>query len=510
MKRFIILSLIIGFMIPTVSSCSDFIDEKNPNSIPSSGYFSSPDDVDKAVLGIYGALRSNSCLGEGSSLYTEERSDNTGRNDNQSAAGEPFQFNDFSLLPTNTYLKSHWTALYAAVSRANFVLTYMDDVTFTDTKQKEILRSEALFCRALVYFHLVRKWGDVPMVTVFMENYSDILKNTARVKKEQVYAQIVEDLGNALKGELPNIQPASGKGRTCKAAISGLLGQVYLTMGTTLAQNKQENFTEAKKYLESAYAMRSFGALKEIPYRDVFDVDKKNTCPEIIFQIVYLQGDLSYSSSVAKDNQSAGETINSQFKSTGQGTFVKPDFVKEYESGDIRKDLSVKYANDSKAKAWFITKYRDRSDVAGPNGRGGNDLILMRFADIILMLAEVNMYLGNTPDAIRYLNDVRERAGVDDYETAMRNPVYAAQFPTLQLAILHERRVELAFENHRIFDLLRTFGAKEFVAYFHDKSQDDYGLSRVANCGEKDIYYPIPFDEWKLNPEKMYQNPGYN
>lgn len=491
-----------------LSSCSDFLDEQNPNAVPSNKYFTSESDVQKAVYGIYESLRSGSCLGEGSTLYGEERSDNTGRNDNQSSAGEPFQFNDFSLLPTNTFLKSHWSALYVAIARANFVLSYIDEVNFANPKEKENYRSEALFCRALVYLHLVRKWGDVPMVTEYLQNYDDILKNTVRTPKEAVYAQVASDLKLALNSDLPNIQPASGKGRTCKAAINGLLGQTYLTMGCVLSDNKEQNFRSAKQYLEAAYAMRPYARLAEVPYADVFDVDKKNTNKEVIFQIVYIQGDLNYSSSIARTNQSAGERINSLYNSTGQGTFVKPDLVKEYEDGDIRKEFSVKYAQDSRAKAWFITKFRDTSVAAGANGRGGNDFILMRFADITLMLAEVNMYL-NDDKAVSYLDEVRERAGLPPYSESKNTPAYASKFPTLKLAILHERRVELAFENQRLFDLLRFFNATEFVSYFHAKVQEDYGLSRLDNCGTKDIYYPIPFDEWKLNPEKMYQNDGY-
>jgi hypothetical protein len=183
--------------------------------------------------------------------------------------------------------------------------------------------------------------------------------------------------------------------------------------------------------------------------------------------------------------------------------------VKEFETNDLRKDLTVKYANDPLAKAWFITKFRDASNAAGVNGYGGNDFILMRFADIMLMLAEVNQYLGNDAEAIQYLDQIRTRAGLPVYSTSIIDPVYRAKFPTLKLAILHERRVELAFENHRWYDLIRVFTADELIAYMKTKSQDDYGKSNLLNFGSKDIYFPIPFDEWKLDPEKMYQNPGY-
>ena len=507
MKRIILYSLFMFMMF--VTSCDEFLDEPNPNAIPSESYFTSAIDFEKAVNGIYQSIRSNNCLGEGSNLFSEERSDNSGRLDNQSNAGEPFQFTDFSLLPSNTYLKTHWSALYSTVSRTNFVISEIDKVPFADENQRTNFKSEALFIRALTYFHLVRKWGDVPMTTYFLEDYNDIVSKTSRVKKELVYDQITQDLEEALNSTLPNIQPVGGKGRTCKAAINGLLGQVYLTMGATLSENKQINFQKAKKYLEDAYNMRAFTVLSAIPYTDVFSVEKKNTCPEIIFQIVYKQGDPVYYSPLASRNQSKGETVNSLKISSGQGTFVNPDLIKEYEPNDLRQTFSVKYANDPAAKAWFITKYRDISSSAGVNGYGGNDFILMRFADIILMLAETNQYLGNTAEAINYLDQVRTRAGLPLYATADLDPAYHSRYPTLKLAILHERRVELAFENHRWYDLIRFFTAEELVSYMQSKSQSDYGISRLTNCGTKDIYYPIPFDEWKLDPEKMYQNPGY-
>lgn len=509
MKKIIISCVLAISLICGLSSCEDFLNEQNPNAIPAKSYFSSESDVDKAVLGIYQALRSNNCLGESSLLFTEERSDNMGRDDNGSNAGEPFQFTNFSLATTNTFLKSHWNALYEGVDRANFVLSNIDKVPFADEKQREIYRSEALFCRALLYFHLVCKWGDVPMVTEFLTDYQQILAKTARVKRDLVYQQIVADLTKALNSEIPNIQAAAGKGRTCRAAINGLLGQTYLTMGALLEADKVENFVKAKQYLMAAYQMRTFGNLSEIPYADVFDVAKKHSNKEILFQIVYLQGDLTYSSAVARNNQSVGETINSKYVSTGKGTSVKVDLVDQYEAGDIRKDFTVRYANNSKAKDWFITKFRDASEAAGTNGRGGNDWILMRFADIMLLLAEAHMYLGQDAQAIALLDEVRSRAGLPSYAISMTDATYSSKYPTLKLAILHERRSELACEGQRLYDLLRAFSAKEFKEYFQSKDASKFGITDVRNCGEKDILYPIPFDEYKLDPEKMYQNAGY-
>ncbi len=498
-------------LILVISSCKkDFLNLSDPNAVSANGYFKSENDVLLAVNGIYQSLRSSNCLGENSGLFTDERSDDTGRNDNQSNAGEPFQFNDFSILPSNTYLKSHWVALYQSISRCNYVLDHIDEVSFSNTSSKNQYKAEAEFLRALLYFQLVRKWGDVPLVTKPLSTLDEIQANTFREKQDAVYAQIVADLKDGLTSDLPNLQPLNGKGRTCKAAINALLGQVYLTMATTLdAANKTAHLNEAKTYLMASYNLKTFTNLKDIPYADVFDVDRKSTNPEIIFQIVYKQGDPNYSSSIASNTQAKGETINSLEPSSGSGLRASLDLVKDYEAGDIRKDFTVKFADAPTVNDWFVTKFRDASAAAGVNGYGGNDWILMRYADVILMIAEVNMYLGDNAIAITYLDMVRERAQLPKYQLAMAEPDYSSKYPTLKLAILHERRVELAFEHQRWFDLIRVFSPTDLVTFFQKKSQADYGTAKLSNISTKDRFYPIPFDEYKLNPEKMHQNPGY-
>lgn len=508
-KRYIIAGCLAAVSI--LSSCGkEFLEQSNPNAIPTAVYYQSEGDIALAVNGVYQSLRSGDNIGENSGLYTDERSDDAGRNDNQSNAGEPFQFNDFSILPANTYLKTHWLSLYQTITRCNQVLSNIDNISFGNPDTKSQYAAETKFIRALIYFHLVRKWGDVPLVTKQLTTLEEVKANTFREKKEKVYEQIVTDLKDVVNSALPNQQNGANKGRVSKAAGNALLGQVYLTMATGLnAGNRTENLNNAKTYLTNAWNMRTFGTLKEIPYTDVFDVNKKTTCPELILQIVNKQGDINYSSSIAYNNQAKGETINSRKPNSGVGGNVKLDLIEEYEDGDLRKDFSVKFANDATVKDWFITKFRDTSSAAGTNGYGGNDWILIRYADVALMLAEVNMYLGDNTTAIQYLDMVRERADMPLYNTVKNDPVYSSKFPTLKLAILHERRVELAFEHHRWFDLLRFFTINELVAYMHAKNQADYGKAKLSNFGLKDEYFPIPFDEYQLDPTRMYQNPYY-
>jgi hypothetical protein len=507
-KKFVAIACLAAVVAISPSCKKDFLNESDPNSITVDASYQSPNDVLLAVNGIYQSLRSGNNVGEGSDLWTDQRSDDTGTQDNQSNSGEPFQFGNFSILPSNTYLKSHWVSLYTTITRANVVLAHIDQVTFPDASVKQKYAAEAKFLRAFTYFELVRTWGDVPLVTQQLSSAAQVAAQTARVKQAVVYQQIVTDLTDVVNSPLPNLQAPTG--RASKAAANFLLGQVYLTMATTLDQaNRTANLNNAKTALMAAYNMRTFGNLNAIPYTDVFDVSKKTTCPELIFQIVNIQGDLNYSSSIAANNQAKGETINSQKIATGAGYNVTHDLINEYETTDPRMTFSVKFANDPIVKDWFVTKFRDVSNAAGINGYGGNDWILMRYADVILSLAEVNNYLGDAATATGFLDQVRTRAGMPTYAVSMTNSDYATKYPTLKLAILHERRVELAFEHHRWYDLLRTFNDAELVAYFHAKKQTDFGLASLTNFTTKDRFYPIPFDEYKLDPVKMYQNPGY-
>lgn len=502
---------ILPLLLLSLGSCKeDFLNQNDPNAVSVESYFKTENDVLLAVNGLYNILRSGNTIGEGSALYSEERSDNSGRDDNQSNAGEPFQFNDFSILPSNSYLRTHWSSMYDGIARCNTLLSRIDQVQFTSEDLKKRYLAEAKFVRGLLYFHLVRKFGDIPLSTQEITSKSEADAVAFRAKESEVYAQIVKDLTEALDSNLPNQQWEYAVGRTSKAAINALLGQVYLTMGTTLDENATEKFQKAEQYLTAAYGLKSFGKLSEIKYSDVFDVNKKMSNKELIFQVQYLQGDQNYHSSIARNNQARGETVNSQFPATGAGTRASKDLVNEYEVGDLRKDFSVKFASDSKVNDWFITKFRDNSDAAGTTGWGGNDWILMRYADVMLMMAEVKMYLGKDNEAISLLDEVRERAGLPTYAVSKQNSSYTSKFPTLKDAILHERRVELAFENHRWFDLIRTYDGQELVDYFKKKDQANYGNAKLSNISAKDRYFPIPFDEYKLDPVKMYQNPGYN
>lgn len=507
-KNILIAALLVTFA--AVSGCSkSFVEQTNPNAVPVDNGYQTETDVTTGVYGVYQALRSSNCIGEGAQLWTDDRADDINTTDNQSNNGEPFQFSAFALVPSNSYLLSHWQALYIPIARANLILSVIPKITFASETTRTQYIAELKFIRAYMYYQLVREFGDVPLVTDRLTSAEQAAALTFREKKETVYAQIIADLKDVLASGLPATQSAANKGKVSLQAANATLGQVYLTMATTLGgSTATDNLNNAKTYLLACYNQRTFGVLSEIPFTDVFNVDKKSTCPEIIWQIVYKQGDPNYSSSLARGNQAKGDgTFISLFPSQGSGGLFTRDLLNEFEAGDIRNTFSTRFVASN--NGYYISKFRDNSATAGTLGYGGNDWILIRYADVILNLAEVSLYLNDNAGAITYLNMVRTRAARPAYATMLIDASYTAKYPSLKLAILHERRVELAFEHHRWHDLTRFFKPDELVSYIKSKNQADFDNSPLTNITTKDYYYPIPLTEVKLDPARMPQNPGY-
>ncbi|HLZ87739.1 MAG TPA: RagB/SusD family nutrient uptake outer membrane protein, partial [Puia sp.] len=356
-------------------SCQkSFLELSNPNAVTIPQFLTSETDVLLALNGCYSAMKNNNAMGEESDLFTDQRSDDTGTNDNQSNAGEPFQFNNFSLLPTNSYLYSHWKQMYNAIAQCNTLLGGIDKVTFTDSL-KPTYTAEAKFLRAMLLFDLVREWGDIPMSTVPLNTPAQITAATYRVPAVQVYNQIVADLTDATKSNLPVRQPAGNRGHASMQAVYYLLGKVYLTKFATLdggnsGAASNSDLDSANYCLTTCYNLRTFTNLGSIAYTDNFDVTRKASCPELIFQLVYLQGDLNYYSHLATDAQAAGEYIDTKKTQSGVGYNVTHDLVKEYEVTDPRDSFSIRYDSFKTVKDWYVTKFRDTSAAAGVNGYG--------------------------------------------------------------------------------------------------------------------------------------------
>jgi hypothetical protein len=466
-------------------SCSDFLEELPPNAIATETFYSTEEEILFAANGVYATFRAG--YYKDMYLFTDIRSNTTTVQDPGGSNGTNWQFFNYTLRTDNAKVKSEWGNLYKVIARSNVVLDHIDNITFKDETTRSRIKAEMQFMRALTYFHLVTLWGDVPLVTTELKSMSETFAHTKRDPKSEVYALIINDLEAAVESKLPDKWPAKDEGRVSKTAARALFGKVLLQKAADadFASERMQNLQAAKTQLQAAWAVKPFDSLSEINYADVFDKEKQKNCAEIIFQVMYLAGSADLSSNFAQVFQPTGSkyTNLTSVKSGGGLNLPTQEIVNEYETGDIRKDISLGRTSD---KAFYYTKkYIDREDA---NAYGANSWIVLRYADVALLLAEVKTHLNET-DAVDYINEVRTRAGLPNVGVATRD------------AIVHERKVELAFEGQSWYDLLRLYSKDELKALIHAKNE---------NFSDKDFLMPIPFDEYKLNPEGMYQNKGYN
>jgi len=319
----------------------------------------------------------------------------------------------------------------------------------------------------------------------------------ARTPKEKVYQQIITDLTNAID-MLPARSTYSGSdvGRASKGSAAGLLAKVYLTLG-----NYQKTVDLCKQVTALGYQLNP-------DYVDNFSSTKKNTV-ESLFEVQY-SGATTYSFFGSDFNQASWVSTftgprNSDFVGGAYG-WDQPtqEFVNAYEPGDLRKDVTVLYeggpAFDGKeykasysGTGYNLRKFLVQKSVSPDYNTNPEDFPILRYADVLLMEAEALNESGKMDEAIVPLNEVRARAGLPSVQAniskeAMRN------------VILHERRMELAFEGQRWFDLIRVQNGKYGLDFLHS-------IGKV-NATSKFLLLPIPQVERDANPN-LTQNPGY-
>ena len=349
---------------------------------------------------------------------------------------DKYAFKDYNIKISNSLVYYFWQLYYKSLYNINIVLSKIE-ASSLDNAYKENTAAQMRFLRGLYYFHMVRLWGNVPLVTtpITVEESYRILRSTS---EEEVYSLILDDLKYAEEKLLPanEVVPV---GRASKGAAQAALGEVYLTL-----QDK----ANAATYLTKLYNSPLYDL--QPTYADVWGPNVKNT-RESVFEIQYLGGAAS-NGTHSPYYQGFYPNVNPLgFSGVGMNQ-VSEDLYNEYEAGDPRRDISVALGyprTDGTGielqKFWI--KWADvNTDIVGKTAMANNNFAVYRYADVLLMLSEA------TGDPA-YLNEVRDRVGLPLFGT----PAYpSASYPTLDLAIEHERRVELAIEFHRWFDLKRT------------------------------------------------------
>ena len=452
---------ILGWLLLTSPGCDDNLDLAPVSQLGQSSFYNTEDDYTAAINAAYSSLRSEGQFGD-IALFGDIRSDNTAPVLSGSVTTRT-DFDEFSLNAANPRILSTWQNTYNGIVRTNGILVRIDD-TSIDESFKNRVKGEALFLRGLMYFNLVRIYGSVPLVLAELSPEEAFQVGQSDVN--DIYTQIISDLTTAA-----SLLPASfsdDTGRATSIAANALLGRIHLTRG---------DFPQAETELRKVTA-QSPALVDLLPnYADVFDISNEYN-PEIIFAVRWT------------DDGQNGNDFNFDFANVNEpDNKATPDVYNEYEPGDLRRDFTFD-ATISTADT-ILVKYG-----FAPAEQGESDWPVIRYADVLLMLSEALNEEGYAADgeAFDLLNRVRNRAGL-----AALTAAEVSDQEAFRRAIEHERRVELAGEGHRWFDLVRT---GRFMEVMNGKG---------FNVEPRHEVFPIPQREIDNvnDPTLLSQNTGY-
>ena len=449
-----------------MTSCGDsFFDLEPSSSVIIDKVYKTASDYNVAVIGCYSKLQSQV------NFYTEcceYRSDNLSLGAPTAGTQDRYDIDHFTEKPSNGILSSYWANFNNNVYRCNLLLDQIDGANFAENLKKQY-KGEAMFIRALNYFNMYRIWGGVP-ATKHVVSAAEALK-VARYSDEQMFDLIAGDLKEIVDNNyLPETYSSADMGRATSGAAKALLGKVYLTF---------HKWTEAKDILSQLIGKYQLVS----PIAQVFNVDNKNN-NEIIFAVHF-----------NKEIEGEGHSYWYNLTNASDDTNQTSSLLNTFPTGDTRKDL-ITYVQVEK-NVRLMNKFYDTKSPTFKTV--GNDQILLRYADVLLMYAEalneIQYDASEGSLALKYLNAVRQRAGISN--------LTAKQLPTqekFRKGILVERQREFPYEGQRWFDLVRMGFAKSVMA------------ENGVEIKDYQLLFPIPQQEIEKVGDKsiLWQNPGYD
>lgn len=478
----------LGLTILSFTSC-EVVDLEPISTLTEANFYKTADDMDKAVLGVYNRYQSR--MPRDWALL-EMPTDHLYMSSYRHIGGLE-AINNLDFQPQNDIIRNFWQASYNGIFRANSVLAYLDVPQDYSGSMKEQLEGEAKFMRALFYFDLVRVFGGVPRITGLLSIEES--RETPRASREEIYSLIVQDLKEAVE-KLPARENIV-RGRADKGAATALLGKVYIYL---------KDWENALVYLEKTdefnyRLLDDFAALWTLENED---------SDEVIFAMKYIEGE-------------NGHVLSSDFipyfgvegvASAGlEVALLAWGLHKKYDPEDTRKAATIteywKAPGSSGSGEWrpYVNKY-----AVPHQGRtsSGIDLPVLRYADIVLLKAEALYHLNRPSEALTALNQVRARAfGNTSHNYTMQDISTPDDFLD---KLLLERQLEMAFENQRWFDLVRTGRFMEELDQVEWSYNPATETAQVVDLDPKPNfqYFPIPQHEIdQASPGVLVQNEGY-
>ncbi|NLR94060.1 RagB/SusD family nutrient uptake outer membrane protein [Flammeovirga agarivorans] len=493
-----------------LGSCSNLLEKTPQGQETSADYFKTQDGALKATNAIYESLRGWNTTAWGPIGLVDIASDDADKGSTSTDSYDMIELNNASYLPNNGTIQGYYNEHYQAINRTNQVIINVPEGEFDENLKARYI-AEAKCLRAFFYFNLVRAYGGMPIVDRLLnpEEYK-----VSRSTKEETYAFIIKDLEEAVE-ILPTKSQydLSELGRVTKGTAQALLAKVYLFQASFSGSNE-----DYQKSLNAAEALIQSGEYSLYPnFAEIFRLEGEN-CSESIFEVQTHDFQQGGGSSQFTEIQG----IRSNVLNKGWGFNIPSKSLRDaFEANDPRYDATIITAGQTLYDGEVMPRpedgiFGDNSDpinefysykVYSPSHNGGNNnspmnIRLLRYSDIILVAAEASNALGNSSKALGYLNSVRARARTG---LNVLPDVTVSDQVQLREAIWNERRVELAMEQHRYFDLMRM-----------DDVSPGYAKSKLVENGDnvfdvaKNKVYPIPQAEINaVGSDILKQNPNY-
>ena len=472
----------------TLQSCKkSFLNVTAKGTVASTQFWRSQADATSAIDAMYANLHEWKNIAFAPIAVESMGSDDVDKGSTPTDASFMNDFRNFTANSGEGQISDFWAGEYQTINFANQILDNVPGINMDGSLKARYL-AEAKFIRAYAYFRLVRAFGDVPLRLHVPKTASEF--NIPRTPKAQVWAAIETDLTDAAS-VLPQSYSAADIGHATKGAALALHAKV------ALYQKKWSDVVSLTN------AVMGLGYTLFPNYEQMFRTDHKNNS-ESIFEIQCM---------LIPNDPTASNSQYSQVQgvrgSTGGGWgFDVPsaNLAAAYETGDPRRDATIIFRGETTPEGDVIPAsgdnpmYNQKSYVpfsqyvSGFNEGCQQDKIVLRYADVLLMNAEANNELGNSAAALIPLETVRARAR--EGNNAILPKITTTVQGDLRTAIYNERRVELAMEFDRYFDVIRQGrGAAIFGP-------------RGWKAGKNEVW-PIPQNEIDLSAGTLTQNPGY-
>ncbi|WP_159466781.1 RagB/SusD family nutrient uptake outer membrane protein [Dyadobacter sp. 3J3] len=467
MKNLIVASMV---CMALFTSCTDELDQNPITSKELSQFLRTEAEVEEYVNAVYANLQLDGLYGLYMPVLGEIASDNTFDEVPLNDGGVYGELDLFTIIPANGVIAANWKHSYQGIQKTNVVLNRIEAVSFKSDIIKKARTGEMKFIRALLYFNLVRLYGDVPLVTGETTDVNTYF-GQGRTASAKVYEQIIQDLNTAVE-----LLPAesSQPGKVVQTAAQALLGKVYLTLN---------DYSNARTQLQNVIKSGKHLLLPNLA--DIFSLANENN-KEIIFAVQFASG---------INGNTEGSYMYQQFSPSATVSGAKghnlptKSLYNLYTSADKRKNEYVALATSGSP---YNNKLKKPTTVITD---GGSNIVVLRYPDVLLMLSEAENELGNLAASIDYLNQIRTRAGL--------NAAAPGSKEELRTAIALERQLELVGEGHRWFDLIRT---KRAVEVMNSWFKQNGALTVIS---EQKMLLPIPVGQINTDPA-IKQNPGYN